>query len=347
MSKRLDEKKLVTILGILAVLSIIACIGIGPASVSPLEVTSILISRIPHLGSGITPNWTETQENVILIVRMPRVLLGFFVGCSLAFSGTAMQTLVKNNLADPYILGVSNGAAAFATVGIVTGLFSFMGVYQNAVNGLIGAMLSLIFVFVYSLHKGKVNVYQLLLGGVAIGMFTKAIVRMTALMFPQAFKHSNSGFWTQGGLAGSRWAYLQWPLLLIVVCIIFLAVQYRSLNAFLLGDETAHTLGITVPHMERVLILTTAAMIGVTVSVSGGIGFIGLVAPHVARMLVGGDHKRVFPVSALLGGLFVLWCDVAARMLLAPQEIPVGIFTAIIGGPFFIYLLKRKESYGR
>jgi iron complex transport system permease protein len=347
MKKRLNWKKLLIFLGVASAFSIVACIGFGPASVSPIEVMKILLSRAPFFGDNIAHDWTELQESVILTVRLPRVFLGFVVGCSLAFSGTSMQTLVKNELADPYILGVSYGAAAFATIGIVTGLFSFMGVYQNAVNGLIGAIISLVFVFVFSLNNGKVNVYHLLLGGVAIGMFTKAIVKMVAMMYPQAFTHSNSAFWTQGGLAGARWAYLQWPLLLTIVCIVFLFIRYRELNAFLLGEETAHTLGIVVPRMEKFLILTTAVMIGITVSVSGGIGFIGLVAPHIARMLVGGDHKRVFPVSALLGGLFVLWCDVVARMLMAPQEIPVGIFTALIGGPFFIYLLKRKESYGK
>lgn len=314
---------------------------------TPVQVMKILASHLPGMGDQIVPDWNETQEGIILTVRLPRVLLGFCVGCSLAFSGTSMQTLVKNELADPYILGVSSGAAAFATIGIVTGLFSFLGVYQNAANGLIGAILALLFAFFYSLEKGKVNIHQLLLGGVAIAMFTKAVLKVIVLMNPQAFLHNNTGFWTQGGLAGTRWEYLKWPVLLIFICFVYLMVQYRSLNAFLLGDETAHTLGIRVPRMEKILILVTSIMIGITVSVSGGIGFVGLVAPHVARMLVGGDHKRVFPVAALMGGLFVLWCDAAARVLFAPEELAVGILTAIIGGPLFIYMLKAKPAYGR
>ena len=347
MTKRLRTKPLLIALVVLAVVSIILCIGIGPASVTPWQVCKIFASHLPGVGDSVTRDWTDVQESIIMTVRLPRVLLGFCVGCSLAFSGTSMQTLVKNELADPYILGVSSGAAAFATIGIVTGLFSFLGVYQNAANGLIGAVLALLFAFVYSLEKGKVNIHQLLLGGVAIAMFTKAFVKVIALLNPQAFLHNNTAFWTMGGLAGTRWEYLKWPVLLMLVCFIYLLVQYRTLNAFLLGDETAHTLGIRVPRTERILILTTSVMIGITVSVSGGIGFVGLVAPHVARMLVGGDHKRVFPVSAFLGGIFVLWCDAAARMIFAPQELSVGIITAIVGGPFFIYMLKRKPSYGR
>jgi iron complex transport system permease protein len=347
MSRRIHTKTLIIVLAVLSLISIVICIGIGPASVSPAEVCKIVASHIPGMENKIIHDWTPTQESIILTVRLPRVLLGFCVGCSLAFSGTSMQTLVKNELADPYILGVSSGAAAFATIGIVTGLFSFLGVYQNAANGLIGAILALLFAFIYSLEKGKVNIHQLLLGGVAIAMFTKALVKVIALLNPQAFLHNNTGFWTQGGLAGTRWEYLKWPVLLMLVCFIFLLVQYRTLNAFLLGDETAHTLGIRVPRTEKILILATSVMIGITVSVSGGIGFVGLVAPHVARMLVGGDHKRVFPVSALMGGIFVLWCDAAARMLFAPQELSVGILTAIVGGPLFIYMLKVKPSYGR
>ena len=345
-SHRVNTKKLIIALTVLSAVSVILCVGIGPVSIHPLTVCRIIASRLPGIGKDIIHDWPDAHEQIIMTARLPRVLLGFCVGCSLAFSGTSMQTLVKNELADPYILGVSNGAAAFATIGIVTGIFSFLGIYQNAVNGLVGAMLALIFAFLYSLEKGKIQIHQLLLGGVAISMFTKAVVKIVALVNPQAFLHNNTAFWTMGGLAGARWEYLKWPLLLILACFIILMIHYRMLNAFLLGDDTAHTLGIRVPRMEKLLILTTSVMIGITVSVSGGISFVGLVTPHIARMLVGGDHRRVFPVAALMGGIFVLWCDVGARMLFAPQELSVGILTAVIGGPFFIYMLKRKPSYG-
>ena len=350
LAHRVPVKPLIIVLLIISAVSLVICLGLGPASISPMQVCQIIASHVPGLRDNIglmDTDWTEVQDGIIMTVRLPRVLLGFCVGCSLAFSGTAMQVLVKNELADPYILGVSSGAAAFAAIGIVTGLFSFLGVYQNAANGLVGAILALLFTFLYSLEKGKVNVEHLLLGGVAIAMFTKALVKVIALLNVQAFLHNNTAFWTMGGLGGTRWEYLKWPILLIAVCFIFLMSQYRSLNVFLLGDETAGTLGIHVPFMEKVLIITTSVMIGITVSISGGIGFVGLVAPHVARMLVGGDHQRVFPVAALLGGLFVLWCDVGARMILAPEELSVGILTAVIGGPIFIYLLKKRPYYGR
>ena len=343
MTRKINTKILLIALFVISAISLIMCIGIGPVYVGPLTIAKIILSKIPELGERIVRTWTATEETIVLIVRLPRVLLGFCVGCSLAFSGTSMQALVRNELADPYILGVSYGAAAFSTAGILLGTFSFLGVYTLAANGCIGAMLSMAFVFIYSLSKGKVNIDQLLMGGIAISLFMKAVLKLLIMTNIQAFMHNNTAFWTSGGLAGTRWPYLTWPILLIVVCFFILIINYRSLNALLFGEDTAQTLGVNVKWMQKLLIILTSIMIGMTVSVSGGIGFVGLVAPHVARMLVGGNHKRVFPISAFLGGIFVLWSDIGARMLFAPEEMSVGIITAIIGGPCFIYLLKRKN----
>jgi len=343
MSKRINTKYLFFALLAVAAISLVLCIGIGPIYVNSSVIAKIIFGQIPFIGDKISPVWTDTEYIVILSARLPRVLLGFVVGASLAFSGTCMQTLVRNELADPYILGVSYGAASFSTIGLITGAFSFMGIYQNAVNGCIGALLSIVFVFFYSMNRGRMNIDQLLLGGIAISLFMKAVVKIIALTNPQVFLHNNSAFWTQGGLAGSRWDYLKWPILLIFCCFAFLGVHHRNMNALLCGEDTAQALGVSVSRMQKMLVVVTSVMIGITVSVSGGIGFVGLIAPHVARMLVGGDHKRVFPISALLGGIFVLWCDVGARMIFAPEELPVGIITAIIGGPFFLWFLKKKK----
>lgn len=343
-NRRLNSNVFLTILLVLAVLSVIACIGIGPVSVPPGTVARIIASRMPVLGSYIQEVWTETEYNVVMTVRLPRVLLGFCIGCALAFSGAAMQTLVKNELADPFILGVSYGASAFCAIGMLTGSFVSLGVFQNAANAMIGALVSLAFVVLYSLKGRRVHIDHLLLGGVAISMFMKSLLKILGATSTSVKKLVSSGFWTSGGLASARMDYLSWPMLVILICMIFLMLNYRSLNVFLFGNETAHTLGIRVRFMEGALILATSLIVGVTVAVSGGIGFIGLVAPHVTRLLVGGDHKRVFPISALMGGIFLLWCDVLARMVFAPKEISVGIFTALIGGPLFIVLLKRKMN---
>jgi iron complex transport system permease protein len=345
MSHRINTKALLSVLIIVSIISLILCIGIGPVYVGPLKIAKILLGKIPELGKFIARSWTPTEEDIIFTVRLPRVLLGFSVGCALAFSGKAMQVLVRNELADPYILGVSYGAAAFSTIGVLLGTFSFLGVYALAANGCLGAIVSLTFVFIYALNKGKVNIDQLLMGGIAIALFMKAVVKILVMTNVQAFMHNNTAFWTSGGLAGTRWPYLTWPLLIIAICFFIMLINYRALNALLFGEDTAQTLGINVKKMQRLLIILTSIMIGMTVSVSGGIGFVGLVAPHVARMLVGGNHKRVFPISSFMGGIFVLWADVGARMLFAPEELSVGIITAIVGGPCFIYLLKRKVPH--
>ena len=344
MNRRLNARVFLSILIVFAAISLVLCIGIGPVSVEPGTVSRIILSKLPVVGENIPVTWTETEDNVVWEVRMPRVLLGFCVGCALAFSGTAMQTLVKNELADPFILGVSYGASAFSGLGMITGAFVSLGVFQNAANAMIGSLFSLAFVVLYSLNGKRVNIDQLLLGGVAISMFMKSFLKILGATSTAVQKMVSSGFWTSGGLASARMDYLGWPMVLILVCMIFLMINHRSLNIFLFGNETAHTLGVRVRFMENTLILATSLIVGVTVAVSGGIGFIGLVAPHVTRILVGGDHKSVFPISALMGGIFLLWCDVMARLMFAPREMSVGIFTALIGGPLFIILLKKKQK---
>ena len=330
-------------LAILAVGSVFFSLCMGAVDVPAQTVFRMLLSKLPLLGEKISVSWTETEETIVLLTRLPRVLLGLLVGCSLAFSGACMQTLVRNALADPYVLGVSYGAASFAAIGLATGLFSFLGVYQNAVNGCVGALLSIAFVYFYSLRRGKICIDRLLLGGIALALFEKAVVKIVAVLHPQVFLHSNSAFWTQGGLAGARWAYLGWPALLLIACFAFLGTHHRALNALLCGEDAACSLGIRANRAQKVFLLATSVMVGITVSVSGGIGFAGLIAPHVARLWVGAPHRRMLPVSALLGGIFVLWCDVAARTLLRPEELSVGILTALVGGPAFLFLLRRKE----
>jgi iron complex transport system permease protein len=173
-------------------------------------------------------------------------------------------------------------------------------------------------------------------------MITDGITRIITLSAPNALGLHNAQFWMSGSLAGARWGYLTLPLVVLLVCMSFLLVNYRTLNLLMLGDESAGSLGVNVALMQKALVLVSSLMAGVTISVSGTIGFVGLMVPHFTRLLVGSDHKKVLPLAALLGGILVVWVDVAARCILAPEELPVGILTAIIGGPIFIFMLKRK-----
>lgn len=334
---------LIGILAAAAIVSMVTAAGLGPVSVSPGETVRILLGRIPLIGGMIPETWEPLEQNIILGLRLPRVCLGMVVGASLAVCGVTMQALVRNELADPFILGVSNGAAAFATLGMLFGAFSFLGTYSLSISAFIGSAVTIIFVYTISRVRGRINITQLLLSGVAISMIMDGVTNVITLSAPNALGLHNAEFWMAGSLAGARWAYLTLPLAVLVLCMLVLMLNYRGLNLLLLGDESAGALGVNVRRLQKLLVLVASLMAGVTIAVSGSIGFVGLMVPHFTRMIVGGDHKKVLPVSALFGGILVVWVDVAARTVIAPEELPVGILTAIIGGPIFIWMLKRSN----
>lgn len=325
-------------------LSVLMAVGLGPVSVPVTTVAKILLGLVPGAGEILPTDWTWTQleKNIVLGLRLPRVLLGMIVGASLAVIGVTLQALVRNKLADPFILGVSSGAVATATLGMLFGVFTFLGQYSLAISAFIGSALTIIFVYSIALVRGKINITQLLLSGVAVAMIMDGVTRIITLSAPNALGLHNATFWMSGSLAGARWGYLTLPLVVLLVCMAILLVNYRALNVLLLGDESASSLGVNVAGTQKMLVLVASLMAGVTISVSGAIGFVGLMVPHFTRLLVGADHRRVLPMAALLGGILVVWVDVAARMMLAPEELPVGILTAIVGGPLFIWLLKRN-----
>jgi iron complex transport system permease protein len=335
---------IVPVLALAAVVSLLFGIGLGPVRVPPITVGKILAGTLfgrDGIGAG---DWTQLQQNIVLGLRLPRVLLGLVVGASLAVTGVAMQALVRNQLADPFILGVSSGAAAAATLGMLFGVFAFLGPYSLSISAFIGAAFTIIFVYVISRVRGRINITQLLLSGVAISMIMDGVTRIITLSAPNALGLHNATFWMSGSLAGAKWGYLTLPFAVLILCITILMVHYRALNLLLLGDESAGSLGINVSRTQKMLVLVSSLMAGVTIAVSGTIGFVGLMTPHFTRLLVGADHRKVLPIAALLGAILVVWVDVAARMLLAPEELPVGILTAIIGGPLFIFLLKRRTG---
>lgn len=334
----------IILLALAAIATILLATGLGPVTVAPRTTAKILLSRLPLLGKQITQTWEQLDQNIVLGLRLPRVCLGMVVGASLAVCGVTMQALVRNNLADPFILGVSSGAAAFATLGMLFGAFAFLGTYSLSISAFIGSAVTIIFVYMISRVRGRINITQLLLSGVAISMIMDGITSIIKLSAPNALGLHNAEFWMSGSLAGAKWAYLKLPLAVLLLCMAFLMVHYRGLNLLLLGDESAGALGVNVRRLQKQLVLIASLMAGATIAVSGTIGFVGLMVPHFTRLLVGGDHKKVLPISALLGGILVVWVDVAARMVIAPEELPVGILTAVIGGPIFIWMLKRTHK---
>ncbi len=325
---------------IIAILTIIVATGLGPVYISPNTTIQILLGKIPFL--NIQPTWTDLDYNIVMKLRLPRVLLGMIVGASLSVCGVSMQALVRNNLADPYVLGVSNGAATFATLGMLFGTFSFLGIYSLALSAFIGAVFTTFLVYTLSKENGVINVTRLLLIGVAISMIMSGLTSVIKLSAPNSLGLHNAEFWLSGSLASAKWEYLKLPTVILVCCVTFLMINYRGLNLILLGEDSAVSLGINSSRLQKQLIIVASLMAGVTIAVSGAIGFVGLMVPHFTRLLVGSNHKKVIPVSAILGGILVVWVDVVARLIIAPEELPVGILTAIIGGPIFIIMLKRN-----
>lgn len=324
--------------------SICVTICLGPVNVNPITTVKVIFSQLPGLRSLVPADYSQLDYNIVWMLRTPRVLLGFVVGASLAVCGVAMQALIRNKLADPFVLGVSSGASAAATLGMITGWFSFMGVFELSFTAFLGAAICIIVVYALSRVNGRVNIATLLLAGVAVSMIMDAVTSAMALGAKNALAVHNLDFWMTGSLAGAKWGYLTLPLGIMLLCLVYLMVKYRTLNVLLLGDETAVTLGVNVEREQKVLVLIASLLAGATIAVSGAIGFVGMMVPHVCRMMVGSDHKKVLPLSALLGGLLVIWTDVAARTVLAPEELPVGVLTAIIGGPCFIAMLKSKSG---
>ena len=327
---------------LLAICSCFFAIGLGATCYSPMTVLQVILEslHVPHaLGEP-----DALLVRMVYQLRMPRVLLGFVVGASLATCGVSMQALVRNKLADPFVLGVSSGASALSSIGMVFGLFSFLGRYALPLTAIIGAAMSIIAVYVIGHVKGRIQVTQLLLGGVAVAMVMDAVTSYVGTAAPNAFAMHSVNFWLLGSLAGAKWAYLGLPTLAMAICTAYLLTQYRGLNALATGDDTAASLGVDVSNLRRMLVLISSILAGVAISVSGSIGFVGMIVPHLCRGLVGADHKKLLPLSLLIGGMLVVWADVAARMVAAPEELPVGVLTALCGAPVFLVILKRRRA---
>lgn len=328
---------------VLAIASLIVAAGLGAVNVPANVTIDVILHRISR---GAYPiSGSLLQQNIVWNLRVPRVLLGFVVGAALAIAGVAMQALVRNQLADPFLLGVSSGAEMFGTLGMLFGVFGFLGSYALSMSAFLGAAFSLLLVYTLSRVQNKIVIAQLLLSGVVVAMIFQGITKVIVLSAPNALGLHNAEFWMSGSLANTKWSFLGLPTIMMVACGTFLTLNYRMLNLLVMGEETAATLGISVRTFQKILLIVTSLLAGTTIAVSGTIGFIGLICPHFSRLLVGGDHRRVLPVASLIGGILVVWTDVLARTALAPEELPLGILTSILGGPFFILLLKKNRKH--
>lgn len=318
-------------------LSVAASIGIGAVAVPLERVWAVLVAHLLPGGGPVD----VVDDQIVWQLRAPRAVLALLVGAGLAVAGTALQALVRNPLADPYVLGVASGASLGAVAVLALGAGALAGA-GLATGAFAGAMLAMLAVFAMARRGGSHPPGRLILAGVAVGYAASSATSFLQFQV-QPSQLRGIVFWLLGSVAGAEWRQLPAPAIGVALTTAVLLTQGRALNALTLGQDAATALGFDVRRLRLLLMVTTSVLVGAVVSVAGGIGFVGLVVPHVVRLLVGPDHRRVLPLSALLGAVFLVWVDVVARVVSAPAELPIGIFTAAIGTPFFVWLLRRAQ----
>jgi len=333
--------RVIALLAAIALIGGVACLQFGSERIPLADVARILLSGGEETLTGVSG---VSRSVIVLEVRLPRVLLAFLVGASLAAVGVALQALLRNPLADPYILGVSSGAALGAVLALQMGIgWAFAGFSALHLFAFLGAGATIITMYRVVVSEGRVPVHTLLLAGVIINAIISALI-----LFITSVSDSTSAFrmffWLMGNLTTLGYAGLGALAVVVAVGIGLLCGQARNLNLLALGEETARGLGLEVERVKRLIFFTTALVTGAVVAVSGLIGFVGMVVPHAMRMVLGADHRLLLPAAALFGGVFLMVADTVARSLLAPTELPVGVITALCGGPFFIYLLIRHRG---
>ncbi|PIG09546.1 iron ABC transporter permease [Comamonas sp. 26] len=345
----MQRRRLSLWLAALLLVSLTLAITLGPVRISPQQAWLITAHEIGvRLGMNLQPgDWTSAQFQIVWRVRMPRVLLAALVGAGLALVGVAMQAMVRNPLADPYLLGVSSGASVGAVSVIAFGALAFAGELALPLGAFGGALAACTAVYFLAYANGRLQASRLILGGVAIAYCLGGITSLIVLTADQRELANSVLTWTLGSLAGTRWDELGLPAALLVIGAALLLTQARSLNALLSGEESAATLGVDTTRTRRWLFVLVSLVTGVLVALTGPIGFVGLIVPHVTRMLVGAEHRSVLPVAALTGAIFLVWVDVFSRITFAPAEVPVGVITSLLGGPFFVWMLCRKNARER
>ncbi|AYV31421.1 FecCD family ABC transporter permease [Streptomyces goshikiensis] len=312
----------------------VAGLALGPVRIPPGQVLDTVLDGPGRPGAFASIVWD---------VRMPRVLLGAVVGAGLAVAGTVLQALVRNQLADPFLLGASSGASAGAVAVIVlgagAGVLGGIGVPLAAFAGSMGALVA---VYALARRGGTMTTGRLILAGVAVQYVLSALTSLVLVLAAHPDQMRSVLFWTLGGLGGARWDELALPAVALLLGTGLLIALARPLDLLLAGEEGARTLGLDTGRFRAVVFVLTSLVIGVLVAYSGAIGFVGLMVPHAARMVVGAGHRALLPVAALGGAVFLSLADLLARTAAAPEEIPVGVVTALVGGPFFLWMLRRS-----
>ena len=333
-----------SILGGLAFLALLISILTGP-----VEIPVSAIWQGLKRSFGADPTDMSGSSAIVSVIRLPRVFLGVFVGAALGISGAALQGLFRNPLVDPGLIGVSSGGALGASIWIIFGstltfIPDFLMVFALPAFAFLGSLCAMVLVYRIGSRRGHVSVAAMLLSGIAINALSAAALGFLVFVSDDTQLRSIN-FWTLGSLGGAIWAKI-WPSMLVIAGASMLILRdAKNLNLFAIGEVDAKHLGCDTDKLKRRMIILPAMTTAAAVSVSGIIGFIGLVAPHLIRLMVGTDHRLVLPGSALLGVILILTADILARIAVSPAELPLGIITSLVGAPFFIWLLVRYKGW--
>lgn len=341
MNSRFGKRLVVLVtLGLWLVLCVTFATSQGSVAITPDRVAAIIATRVINISP--TPIWKAAEEAIIWDIRLPRVLTAVIVGAALSAAGLIFQGLLRNPMADPYIIGTSGGAALGATIAMLLPFGgTWLGFTPIPVFAFVGALLAVIAVYNIARVGPTAPVTPLLLSGFALSSMMAALMSFLMLLSGDALR--KVVLWTMGGVSTAGWMPLTVVTPVVMLGILVAYGMARDLNAFLLGEEQAAYLGVRVEQRKLALLMVGSLLTGAAVSVSGLVGFVGLVVPHVTRLILGPDHRLLLPASTLLGGSFLVLADLIARILLSPTELPVGIVTAMMGAPFFIYLLRRSK----
>jgi iron complex transport system permease protein len=314
-------------------------VSVGAVAIPLGTVWGVAIDR--SLPGIVTPDWSAGRASIVWEIRFPRVVLAGLVGAGLGLVGAALQSVTRNPLADPHLLGISSGGAFGAIAALLhTGLF--LGLLTIPLMAFGGALAATVLVLGVARLAGASSADRLVLAGVAVSFVIMACANILIFLGDPRATHTVV-FWMLGGLGLAQWNHLVWPLAVLVPCGLWLWTQAGRLNAMSLGDETAASLGIEVGRFRLTVFVVSALITGVMVAFSGLIGFVGLMMPHLVRLVVGGDNALVLPGSALAGAVFLIWADAAARVVMAPEDMPIGVVTGLIGGVFFIWMMAKRQ----
>lgn len=343
-----NKKKHYSLLFIICIIvlfcTIIASSTLGTAKIPFYEALCITASKIPLIGRlFVKSNFPKMHSLIVLKLRLPRIMLAGLVGAGLSIVGASFQAIFKNPMADPYVLGVSSGSALGAAIAIVMGLdFTLLGAGMITISAFIFALLTTLVVYNIAKVGNKVPEITLLLSGVAVSFFLSAM--MSLIMVFNKNMVDKIVFWLMGSVSTATWKQVLVLTPFVIVGLFIIMAFSRDLNIMLMGDETAGSLGIEVEKVKKILLTVSSIVVAACVSVSGIIGFVGLVIPHIVRLMFGPDHKILLPFSTVIGAIFMIVCDTLARTLASPAEIPVGVITSLFGAPFFIYLLMKSKK---